>query len=45
MNEGRELAEEHWIWVESILHKIYVDAFEHGYKHGKSCDSKLQGES
>lgn len=30
-----ELAEEHWKYVESICHKMYVDAFKHGYKHGK----------
>ena len=31
---ARELAEEHWKYVESICHKMYVDAFIHGYKHG-----------
>lgn len=33
---ARELAEEHWMWVERWLHMVYVDAFVHGYKHGKS---------
>ena len=28
-------AEAHWKYVESICHKMYVDAFIHGYKHGK----------
>ena len=32
--EAEKLAEEHWIWLESVLHKIFVDAFIHGYKHG-----------
>ena len=32
---AKELAEEHWVWLESLLHKLYVDAFIHGYKHGK----------
>jgi len=31
----KNLAEEHWRYVESICHKMYVDAFVHGYKHGK----------
>ncbi len=35
MNE-KELAEEHWQYVESICHKMYVDAFVHGFKHGKN---------
>jgi len=35
-----ELAEEHWKWLETLLHKIYVDAFIHGYKHGKDKASK-----
>jgi len=38
MNKSRELAEAHWKWLESLLHKIYVDAFEHGYKHGKEAE-------
>jgi len=33
--EARELAEKHWEWLETLLHKIYVDAFIHGIKHGK----------
>ena len=33
--EARELAETHWKWLETLLHKIYVDAFIHGIKHGK----------
>ena len=38
----RELAEEHWAWIESILSvqrmmekKLFIDAFIHGYKHGR----------
>ncbi len=38
--EARELAKEHWEWLESILvqqleiqHKLFVDAFVHGAKH------------
>ncbi len=36
MNErlAKELAEAHWKWLESLLHKVYVEAMEHGYKHG-----------
>ena len=33
--EARELAEAHWEWLESLLHKVYVDAMIHGIKHGK----------
>lgn len=32
--KSKELAEEHWEWIESWLHLIFVDAFAHGYKHG-----------
>ena len=34
MSNARKLAEEHWMYVESICHKMYVDAFIHGMKHG-----------
>ena len=33
--EPREQAQEHWDWLETLLEKIYVDSFEHGYKHGQ----------
>ena len=29
------LANQHWDWLESLLRKIYIDSFRHGYKHGK----------
>ena len=44
MNEEeiRQLAEEHWEWLRAILlvivGKVYIDAFLHGYKHGKEED-------
>jgi Leu/Phe-tRNA-protein transferase len=31
---AKKLAEEHWTWLESLLRKIYVDAFIHGFHHG-----------
>lgn len=38
----KELAEEHWAWLQSILDaqrimekKLFVDAFIHGFKHGQ----------
>ena len=34
----KELAEDHWKYVESICHKMYVDAFVHGFKHGHNED-------
>ena len=33
--EAKSLAEAHWAWLESQLHKAYVDAFVHGVKHGQ----------
>ena len=33
--EAKELAEKHWEWLETLLHKIYVDALIHGIKHGQ----------
>jgi len=37
-----ELAQEHWSWLQNILdkqremeRKLFIDAFVHGYKHGK----------
>jgi len=32
--KARELAEEHWVWIERWLHMVYVDTFVHGHKHG-----------
>ena len=34
MSEGKKLAEEHATWLFDLLRKVYVEAFEHGYKHG-----------
>jgi len=33
--QGRGLAEAHADWLFDLLRKIYVEAFEHGYKHGR----------
>lgn len=30
------LAEEHWQYLEKLIHVIFVDAFVHGYKHGEA---------
>jgi len=35
LNHAEDLAVAHWEWVETLLRKIYIDAFKHGYKHGK----------
>lgn len=32
--KAKRLAEEHWAWLTTVLGKIYVDSFIHGYKHG-----------
>jgi hypothetical protein len=34
LSEARKLAEEHAECLFNLLRKIYVEAFEHGYKHG-----------
>ena len=36
-DKARKLAEAHWKWLEALLHKVYVDAMIHGYKHGKGA--------
>lgn len=43
----RQLAEEHWRWIESVLsdrqretEHMFIEGFLHGYKHGK--ESKKQ---
>ena len=33
--KARKLAEAHWVWLETLLHKVYVDAMLHGIKHGQ----------
>ena len=38
-----EEAEAHWKWLESLVHKVYVDAMVHGYKHGYD-DAKKEKE-
>lgn len=35
MDKAKMLAEEHWEWVEKIVHILCVDFFIHGYKHSK----------
>ena len=43
MDEVKKLAEGHWQYVESICHKMYVDAFIHGFKHGNTNKPKMEG--
>jgi len=45
----RQMAEEHWMWLESILleemrmkMRLFKDAFIHGYKHGKEDASGVR---
>jgi hypothetical protein len=43
--EASRLAEEHWAWLESLLHKVYVDAMIHGYGHGfEDAEAKIEKE-
>jgi len=37
-------AEEHWAWLEKVLHMVYVDAFNHGYKHGVEEENRRNKE-
>ena len=30
-----KLAKEHWEYTEKIGRMLYIEAFKHGYKHGK----------
>ena len=34
--ETEDMAEAHYAYVESVCHKMYVDAFIHGLKHGQA---------
>lgn len=38
VTDANKLAEEHWSYVESICHKMYVDAFVHGVGHGREME-------
>lgn len=33
--EIEELAKEHWEYTRKICELMYLEAFKHGYKHGK----------
>ena len=35
--EARKLAEDHWEWLETHFHILFVDAFMHGYKHAREA--------
>ena len=32
--KAEKLANEHWAWLQTLLGKVYKDAFAHGYRHG-----------
>lgn len=45
----RQLAEEHWMWMEGILleemrmkMRLYIEGFIHGYKHGKESQDGVR---
>lgn len=45
--QPRQLAEEHWDWLQPILNKqremekkLFLDAFIHGYEHGEKDSQK-----
>ncbi|GAI86843.1 unnamed protein product [marine sediment metagenome] len=33
--QAKKMAEEHWKWLEPLLHELYVGSFIHGAKHEK----------
>lgn len=35
---AEDLAQLHWRWLQEVLKKVYIDAFIHGYKHGREDD-------
>ena len=44
---AKKLAEEHWLWLESILYqqrlmekKLFIDSFVHGFKHGEDREKE-----
>ena len=32
--KAKKIANEHWDWLETLLRKVYIDSFIHGFKHG-----------
>ena len=40
---AEDLASLHYKWLESLFHKLYIDAFVHGYKHGREDDEYYEG--
>ena len=44
MTKAKELARQHWGYVGMITERMYLDAFEHGYKHGVEDAAKSSQE-
>ena len=42
MSEAKKKAEEHWKFLQRWLRMVYVDAFIHGYKHGRQDKVKRE---
>lgn len=40
LREVQEKATEHWEFLERWLRIVFIDAFVHGYKHGKDKEVK-----
>jgi hypothetical protein len=45
MDNSKQTAEDHWKFLESWLHMVYVDSFIHGYKHGVESVKEANRES
>ena len=35
MKTAEQIAEEHWSYTSKIMKLMYIEAFVHGFKHGK----------
>lgn len=41
MNNPNNLAEEHWLYTHRIMKLMYIEAFKHGFKHGKEAKENV----
>lgn len=43
MSEVERIAKEHADWASEFFKWVYIQAFVHGYKHGKESEKKRGG--
>lgn len=39
---AKQLATEHWDYLETLCRKVFTDGFVHGYKHGVESERSIQ---